>query len=170
MRLSGHAGIFVFADDLEILVNRAGSERVRYTKLRRDDTYESIRQLIDDIDSMRYLFFLFGFDRELADNESSGLKSYQALWMRIQNEVSGTHFNRFADILDLDVLSDQIYSPAVMCEMAEKLGGILCEAGLPFHPLDEEKALTLTDRARYGGLGLPILVNQYVVKGDGDDV
>ena len=54
--------------------------------------------------------------------------------------------------------------------MAEKLGGILCEAGLPFHPLDEEKALTLTDRARYGGLGLPILVNQYVVKGDGDDV
>ena len=24
--------------------------------------------------------------------------------------------------------------------------------------------------ARYGGLGLPILVNQYVVKGDGDDV
>ena len=170
VKLSGHAGIFVFADDLEILVNRAGSERVRYTKLRRDDTYESIRQLIDDIDSMRYLFFLFGFDRELADNESSGLKSYQALWMRIQNEVSGTHFNRFADILDLDVLSDQIYSPAVMCEMAEKLGGILCEAGLPFHPLDEEKALTLTDRARYGGLGLPILVNQYVVKGDGDDV
>ena len=170
VKLGGHAGIFVFADDLEILLNRTGSDHVRYTKLRRDDTYESIRQLIDDIDSMRYLFFLFGFDRELADNENSGLKSYQALWMRIQSEVSGTRFNRFADILDLDALSDQIYTPEVMCEMAVKLSGILSEAGTACHPLSEEKALTLADRARYGGLGLPLLVNQYVVKGDGDDV
>ena len=57
-----------------------------------------------------------------------------------------------------------------MCEMAVKLSGILSEAGTACHPLSEEKALTLADRARYGGLGFPLLVNQYVVKGDGDDV
>lgn len=51
--------------------------------------YSGLFVTIDDIDSMKYLMFVYAFDRELLDNENSGLKSYQALWMRIQNEIVG---------------------------------------------------------------------------------
>mgnify|MGYP002626162839 FL=1 len=100
----GFAGLMITVDDTEQLLVSGTDHPVRYTRAKRDDAYESIRQLIDDIDSMQYLLFLFAFDRELIDNESAGLKSYQALWMRIQNEVYSDRFNMFTDIADLDKL------------------------------------------------------------------
>lgn len=102
IRMAGYSGLFITVDNLEILASRSSLDPVHYTKLKREDTYESIRQLIDDIDSMKNIMFVFAFERELLDNDSAGLKSYQALWMRIQNEVIGEHFNRFTDIVDLD--------------------------------------------------------------------
>lgn len=48
--------------------------------------------------------FVYAFDRGLMDDENAGLKSYQALWMRIQNEIVGERFNRFTDMVDLDRL------------------------------------------------------------------
>ena len=83
VHLAGYAGMVVCIDDLEMLMNRAAGTTMRYTKLRRNDAFESIRQLIDDIDNMRYILFLFAFDRGLMDNENAGFKTYQALWMRI---------------------------------------------------------------------------------------
>ena len=35
---------------------------------------------------MHHIMFVYAFDRELFDNENAGVKSYQALWMRIQSE------------------------------------------------------------------------------------
>ena len=96
------AGLFITIDDLEILISRSSLELIHYTKMKREDTYESIRQLIDDIDSMSNIMFVYAFDRELIDNENMGLKSYQALWMRIQNEIIGERFNCFTDMVDLD--------------------------------------------------------------------
>ena len=107
IRMSGYAGLVVLIDDLEILLSRSSLVRLHYTKMRREDTYESIRQLIDEIDSLRNIMFVFGFDRELFDNENAGVKSYQALWMRIQNEIVGERFNRFGDIVDLDRMAAQ---------------------------------------------------------------
>ena len=31
--------------------------------------------VVDDIDSMRYLMFLYSFDRELMDNQDTGMKA-----------------------------------------------------------------------------------------------
>ena len=118
VRLSGKSGIYVSIDDLEILISRTGSENVRYTKMRRDDTYESIRQMIDEIDSFRYIMVVYGFDRELMDHESNGFKSYQALWMRIQNEIVGERFNKFNDIVNLDKLGREIYTSAALVQMS----------------------------------------------------
>jgi hypothetical protein len=64
VRLSRSSGLFIVVDDLEILISRFGLEQVHYTKMKREDTYESIRQLIDDIDSMKHIMFVYGFDRE----------------------------------------------------------------------------------------------------------
>ena len=84
IRMGGYSGLFVTIDDMEILISRSSLDPVHYTKMKREDTYESIRQLIDDIDSMKNIMFVYAFDRELIDNENAGLKSYQALWIRIQ--------------------------------------------------------------------------------------
>lgn len=112
VRMGGYSGLFITIDNLEILISRSSLEQVHYTKMKREDTYESIRQLIDDIDSMRNLMIVYAFDRELIDNENMGLKSYQALWMRIQNEIVGERFNRFTDMVDLNRLAAQARTAA----------------------------------------------------------
>ena len=163
VHLAGYAGILITVDDLEMLMNRAAGSTMRYTKLRRNDAYESIRQLIDDIDNMHYVFFLFCFDRELMDNENVGFKTYQALWMRIQNEVVSTRFNRFADILDLDRYADAFYTQETLLEMSARLARILSENGIPAAPLTPEDIAGLTERAGYGGIGIPYMVGRAVL-------
>lgn len=167
IRLAGYAGLLVAVDDLDILTERNPESPIRYTKLRREDAYENIRQLIDDIDSMRYVLFLFGFDRELADDDSYGMKSYQALWLRIQNEVVSRRFNRFADIIDLDRYADECYDVPTLLRMSERLAAVLRGAGIDAAPIDAETAEGLVARAVFGGVGLPYLVNREVVEGGG---
>ena len=70
VRLAGYKGLLIVIDDMETLLNRVSGDAVRYTKLRRENTYESISQLIDDIDSMRNVMFLLCFRRELMDDDS----------------------------------------------------------------------------------------------------
>ena len=126
----GCRGVFITIDDLEVLLNRSSLAPVHYTKMRREDTYESIRQLIDEIDSMHNVMFVLSFDRELMDNDNYGLKSYQALWMRIQNEIVAEKFNRFSDMVDLDELGKTIYTEEVLLSMAGKLSSIASENGV----------------------------------------
>ncbi len=169
IHMSGAPGLIVMIDDLEVLLNRGAGEAKRYTKTRRDDTYESIRQLIDDIDSMRYVFFMLCFDRELMENENAGMKSYQALWLRIQNEVVSTRFNRFADIIDMDRYGEEMYTPEVLAEMSEKLCSVLKEKGVGVVPVNAEQTEALRERAVYGQLGLPYMVNRKTLEGGRDD-
>ena len=119
IHISGYAGMVISIDNLEILLNRSSLSPLHYTKMRREDTYESIRQLIDDIDSLQNIMFLFAFDRELFDNDNAGIKSYQALWMRIQNEIVGERFNCFGDVADLDRLASEVYSPDLLVSMSQ---------------------------------------------------
>ena len=166
VHMAGYNGIVIAIDDLDVLQRRSTGEVIRYTKTRREDAYESIRQLIDDIDSMRYVLFILGFDRELMDNEAYGFKSYQALWFRIQNEVISTRFNRFADIIDLDRLEDETFTPEVIVELSERLASVLSTAEHQLQPVTPEKAAELIDRSMYGGIGLPYLVNRTLMEGD----
>ena len=166
IRLSGKSGLLVVIDDLEVLLNRAAAEPVHYTRLRREDAYENIRQLIDDIDSMRYVLFCLCFDRELEDNESLGIKSYQALWLRIQNEVVSRRFNRFADMIDMDRYGDEMYTPEVLREMSRKLAEEASRAGIsPVQAMTDSQVKELLERAEYGRLGLPYLVNRMTLEG-----
>jgi len=156
VRLSGYCGLFITIDDLEILISRSSLDPVHYTKMKREDTYESIRQLIDDIDSMKNIMFLYAFDRELVDHENAGLKAYQALWMRIQNEIVGERFNRFTDMVDLDLLAAQEYTPDVIMSMSESLAHL--QKNTPVSPLDADAAKEIAVQARTGALGIPRLI------------
>lgn len=101
-RLAGKAGLFLAVDRLEILLSQKETGRALYGKAARDEFYESVRQLIDGIDALSFMMVVLGFHRELADDEKKGLRSYEALWLRIQHEVAGSRVNLFRDFLDLD--------------------------------------------------------------------
>ncbi|WP_285825809.1 BREX system ATP-binding domain-containing protein [Schaedlerella arabinosiphila] len=156
IHLGGYSGLFIAIDDLEILISRSSLEPVHYTKMKREDTYESIRQLIDDIDSMKHIMFVYGFDRELIDNENAGLKSYQALWMRIQNEIVGERFNRFSDMVDLDRLAVQEYTPDVIISISKSLAEL--QKNVQAAPLNRETAEEVAAQARTGAIGIPQLI------------
>ena len=141
---------------MEILISRSSLEAVHYTKMKREDTYESIRQLIDDIDSMKNIMFVYAFDRELIDNENAGLKSYQALWMRIQNEIVGERFNRFTDMVDLDRLAAQEYSPEVIIAISESLARV--QRNSPVTSLDFDAAQKIVQQSRTGAVGVLKLI------------
>ncbi len=156
VRMGGFSGLFIAIDNMEILTSRSSLEAVHYTKMKREDTYESIRQLIDDIDSMKNIMFVYAFDRELIDNENAGLKSYQALWMRIQNEIVGERFNRFTDMVDLDRLAAQEYSPEVIVAISKSLADL--QLNRTAEPLTEEQAQEIVSQARTGAVGVPRLI------------
>ena len=167
VRMGGYAGLFITIDDLEALVSRSSLEAVHYTKMKREDTYESIRQLIDDIDSMKNIMFVYAFDREMIDNENAGLKSYQALWMRIQNEIVGERFNRFTDMVDLDRLAAQEYSPEVIISISESFANI--QQNRVISPLNMDGAKEIAAQAKTGALGIPRLI-QIAMQEVGADV
>ena len=154
IRMGGRSGLFIAIDDLEILISRSRLLPIHYTKMKREDTYENIRQLIDDIDSMKNILFVYAFDRALIDDENAGLKSYQALWMRIQNEIVGERFNRFADMVDMDRLAAQEYTPEVIVSMSRELS----ERQRDMTPLDTEQAEEILRQARTGASGIPQLI------------
>lgn len=166
IHLAGHSGLFITIDNLEILVGRSSLESIHYTKLKREDTYESIRQLVDDIDSLKNIMFVLAFDRVLLDNDSGGIKSYQALWMRIQNEILGERFNRFTDIVDLDRLAAREYTPEVLAGMSEKLAEVLTESGKTAHAVSRDRCEELISQSRLGGISVPRLVNIATQGGD----
>lgn len=170
IRMAGHSGLLITVDNLEILVSKSSLDPLHYTKLKREDAYESIRQLIDDIDSMKNIMFVFAFERELLDNDSAGLKSYQALWMRIQNEVVGARFNRFTDIVDMDRLAAQVYTPEVLMEMSKKLAdaytGLSSSVSDTAAPISRETCEALISQAKNGSVSLPRLVNMATLGGE----
>ncbi|MCD7735428.1 MAG: ATP-binding protein [Lachnospiraceae bacterium] len=156
VHMGGYSGIFVAIDDMEILISRTSLETVHYTKMKREDTYESIRQLIDDIDSMHHIFFVYAFDRSLIDNENAGLKSYQALWMRIQNEIVGERFNRFSDMADLDRLAAQEYTPDTIVAISESMARK--KQNTEVTVLNTDDARELAALSRTGSVGIAQLI------------
>ena len=166
IHFSGRPGLLVVVDDLEQLIKKGTEGQIQYTKAKREDAYESIRQLIDDIDSMRYVLFLFCMDREMLDDDSVGIKSYQALWMRMQNEVISLRFNRFADIVDMDRYGDEHYSEDEMLEMSRRLADVLAQNGVETGQVTPEDATQAKARAVFGKLGIPYLVNRMTLEGE----
>lgn len=168
LTISGRTGLLVLIDDLDILLGQSGTETIHYTKMRREDTYESIRQLIDEIDSLHKIMFVFAFDRCFLDNENTGIKSYQALWMRIQNEIISDRFNLFSDIVDLDKYERQFFTADMLISMSRKLSEELSDQLGTIRILTREEAEDLIKRARTAGVGLPRLVCLRMLGGEGN--
>lgn len=157
---AGYTGLVVTVDNLESLLGNSSMDAVHYTKMRRDDTFESIRELIDAIDSFHHVLFVFASRKELFDDENHGIKTYQALWMRIQNEVISKRINGFADIMDLDAVERQTFTADTLVEMSQKLVSVLHGLNTDALVIDRETAATILAKAGNGDVSIPRLVNQ----------
>lgn len=125
LRLCGNPGLCVTVDSLEALLERGPTGRALYGRSARNEVYESLRQLVDDFAGFEGAFFVFAGRLDLVHDEKGGFKSYEALWMRIQNEVSGNRPNKFADLFDQDALVKKFFSVDTCLELQDKLNRCL---------------------------------------------
>ena len=154
LKMAGYDGLIIAVDDLDILVSHDSLEEIRYTRQKREDVYESVRELIDEIDTLRNVFMLFAFDRKLIDDDICGIKSYQALWFRIQNEIQSDRLNRFSNMIDLDRLP--VYDVHSIMDLSARVAELLNNAGeRPAQPLSESAAMELLSKSCYSELSLP---------------
>ena len=166
VHLAGYSGLFVSIDNLESMISASSLNPVKYTKMRRDDGYEAVRELIDDIDTFRYFFLVFGFDRSLCDNEKNGFKSYQALWLRIQNEIVSKRVNLYVDLLDLDRINTTLYTSSAILDMSSRLASLFSSYDISAVPMNDEDAEKAMKEAKFGGTSLPLLVNRFTLQLD----
>ncbi len=122
-RRAGFRGLVVGIDNLETVAYRSAvSGRQRYTRVQRDEAFETIRQLIDDVDHSHGVLYLLAGRRELLEDEKAGISSYEALRLRLLQEVRANRFNPFADIVDLNTARESGYlSPESLAEWVDRL-------------------------------------------------
>lgn len=106
IQLSGSSGLVLLIDNLDVMTQRdPETRRYRCTPNATKDIYELLRQLIDATELLEYFFVVIAGRPEILSDERRGLKSYTALWMRLQTGlISSEHFNRFADMVDIEQL------------------------------------------------------------------
>jgi hypothetical protein len=126
LRLCGRRGLCVVVDDLSALLERGPEGRALYGRSARNEVYESLRQLVDDFAGFEGAFFVFAGKTELIHDEKGGFKSYEALWMRIQNEVSGSRPNKFADLFNQDLLVKEFFTAETCLELQQRLNDTFC--------------------------------------------
>lgn len=125
LRLCGRRGLCAAVDDLGALLERGPEGRALYGRSARNEVYESLRQLVDDFAGFEGAFFVFAGRTELIHDEKGGFKSYEALWMRIQNEVSGARPNKFADLFNQDLLVKEFFTAERCLELQQRLNEAL---------------------------------------------
>jgi hypothetical protein len=131
IRLSGKRGLVLLVDDLEAITGRhPDSLKYRYTPNAAKDTYELIRQLIDDCELLEYLLVVLSGNNAVVHDDRRGFKSYQALWMRLQTGLVDHHcFNMFADMVNLDNLLEEL-GEEFPKQVKKRLREVFDEAGL----------------------------------------
>jgi hypothetical protein len=85
---AGHSGLVLLAD-LNAVVTELppGLNPVRYTRSSLLDTYELLREFIDDTDETSHLLLVVIAGRGLLDDPKRSVDHYQALKLRISNDV-----------------------------------------------------------------------------------
>jgi hypothetical protein len=94
VRRGGRRGLVVFLDARQLAVTRRADagDGVYYTKPMVLDAYEVLRQLVDGTDELEACLVCTGCPEEfLENNYGRGLAAYQALHMRVYDEVRDRH-------------------------------------------------------------------------------
>lgn len=135
IRQRGYKGLFVSIDEMEDLPLGRATERNRfkYGGVALADAYQSLRELVDDLPRIPGLFIVLAGQTDFLELPR-GVKSYDALWLRIQHEIVSPLFNRFAQVVDLD----RAIRIALSYDDVEELQTRLRSLGLDVRPLDQQ--------------------------------
>ena len=96
---AGLQGTVLIWDNFEAIYSE-GKSPVHWTKSSRDDLYELLRQIIDDMDVLSRFLLLICTDAAFLKDEKRGAQSYHALWMRIVPGVKHSfRHNPYADLV-----------------------------------------------------------------------
>ena len=131
IRLAGKTGAIFLVDNLEFITERdPQTNRLYYTPNAIKDTFELIRQLIDDGEVLPNFLLVLSGRREILDDELRGLLSYRPLLDRLETGlVKIDQFNPFADIVDMDEHLKMAGGSEFAEQAARKLLGILQQNG-----------------------------------------
>lgn len=124
LRKAGYSGLCIFVDNLDVILGTNPLTGRPYGRSRRDDVYETLRELIDDVDLLPNFLAVLACYSSLVD-DANGFRSYPALWMRLQNEVATREVNKFSDLIDLDRVVEQdleAFLREVLARWSETLG------------------------------------------------
>lgn len=132
LRVSGKAGIVVLLDDLEALTERdPETGRFRYTPNVAKDTFELIRQFIDDVELLQHFLLVLSGRPEVVEDERRGFKSYEALWMRLQSGLVPTpDFNPWADMVNVDTHATAAGGERFADAVGKRLQHVLSSRGI----------------------------------------
>lgn len=108
LQRAGHRGLVLHLDLTRLAESRrpAVPERtgIYYSKMAVLDTYELLRQLIDDTDHLAGVIVVAVVPPELVTDENRGLPSYAALQLRVADEVRDRRrANPYASLVRLEV-------------------------------------------------------------------
>ncbi|MBI4505303.1 MAG: DUF2791 family P-loop domain-containing protein [Chloroflexi bacterium] len=126
VRRQGYAGLFVAIDGLEDIAEgrNPATGRPKYGAVARADAYQSLREMVDEMPSISGLMVVLAGRTDFLELPR-GIKSYDALWLRIQHEIVSTRCNRFAQVIDLDrAVGEHLKEPDTeeLCERLSSLG------------------------------------------------
>ncbi|HEY3266205.1 MAG TPA: BREX system ATP-binding domain-containing protein [Armatimonadota bacterium] len=85
---TGYAGLTLLADISAVVADAPEEgQPIRYTRATILDTYEVIRQFIDDTDELSHIMTVFFAGPGFADSPKRGISNYSALRMRVADDV-----------------------------------------------------------------------------------
>jgi hypothetical protein len=125
VKFMGFKGMVITMDQFEAILPKCETG-IYYTPTKRNDLYELLRQLIDDLDFMRGLLVLIAGDAEIMNaDDKYGLRSYHALWMRIQPGFEQQpNLNIYADLVDADMIFRDLRGSGELGRLEEKIDTI----------------------------------------------
>lgn len=121
LKLADYKGMLVIFDHFESVLPQFQTT-VKYSNAKRNDIYEMLRQIIDDLDFLNNFLLIIAGNTAMLTDELHGLQSYQALWMRIQQSYKqDVHVNPYADLIDAGLIMKQLITDGKMNELAERM-------------------------------------------------
>jgi hypothetical protein len=134
LRQQGYTGLFVAIDQMEDLPAGRNPEtgRLKYGGIALADAYQSLREMVDNLPTISGMMIILAGRPEFLELQR-GIKSYDALWLRIQHEIVSPSFNRFAQVLDLDRAVQTNLAPTDLQSLHQRLTAL----GLRIRPFDE---------------------------------
>jgi len=136
VKFMNYKGVVILLDQFESILPKSEAG-IYYTPLKRNDSYELIRQLIDDLDFFKHILILISGRIELLDEEKYGLKSYHALWMRIQPGFEQqSKLNVYSDLIDADLIFRDLSQQGLLAELKQKFNSLGLSPSFDKRPLE----------------------------------